>query len=117
MKVSFTKYTENEDYQSQLICNSDFEWDETLYFTFYTPAGESEEKLYAGRYQSNEHRKNKSCKCVRVFDFHRWDEKMLRTALELDLPELEFEKPLAELLQEALDQLAANPDGFEFKAK
>jgi hypothetical protein len=117
MQISFETYPDKKEYQSLLVINPDARWRETLYFTFYTPWGEKQEKLFAGRAMSDFHFKNKPCVCVLAFDFHRWDRDLLDQALALELPPVAFETPLEGLLRRALEEREKNPDGFQVKVK
>ncbi|HUX07330.1 MAG TPA: hypothetical protein VMX35_08460 [Acidobacteriota bacterium] len=117
MQISFETCPDKQDYQSLLVINTDARWRESLYFSFYTPFGEKQEKLFAGRAMSDLHFKNKPCVCVLAFDFHRWDEEMIEQALALELPPVAFETPLAELLQKSLEERVRNPEGFAIKIK
>lgn len=117
MQINFETYPDKQEYQSLLVINSDSRWRETLYFTFYTPFGEKQEKLFAGRAMSDFHFKNKPCICVLAFDFHRWDDEMIEQALALELPSLAFETPLSDLLQKSLEERERKPEGFAIKIK
>jgi hypothetical protein len=117
MQISFETFPEKKEYQSLLVINPNSRWQETLYFTFYTPFGEQREALFAGRAMSGVHFKNKPCVCVLAFDFHRWDDDTLKQALALELPPVAFESPLEELLRRALDERGKNPEGFRAKIK
>lgn len=117
MRISYQTFPDKKEYQSLLILNQDSQWKESLYFTFYVPWGEENEKLYAGRYMSDVHNKGKDCECVLAFDFHRWDQDTLKNALGMEKPPVAFEKPLDELLELALDKRESMPDGFAIKVK
>ena len=117
MRISFETFPEKSEYQSLLVVNPDARWRETLYFTFYTPWGEEGERLYAGRAMADFHFKNKPCECLLAFDFHRWDSATLAKLAELELPQVAFEKPVAELLEQALEERDKNPEGFSIKLK
>ena len=117
MQISYERFPDKKEFQSLLVINARERWKETLYFTFYTPWGEAEEQLYAGRAMADVHHKNKPCSCVLAFDFHRWDPEVIKRAVELELPATGFEKPLAELLQRALTERDSSPDGFKIKVK
>jgi len=117
MQISFETYPDKKEYQSLLVINPEARWHETLYFTFYTPWGEDEERLYAGRAMADFHFKSKPCVCLLAFDFHRWDTETIEQALGLELPPVAFETPVGELLQRALQERERNPDGFSIKLK
>ena len=117
MQVTYQNLPENDVYGSILIVNASRRWKETLYFTFYTPYGEKEETLYAGRYMADVHFKNKECESVQVFDFHKWDKGTLDRALALSLPPLAEGRDIKEILEEALEKKESNPDSFTFKLK
>jgi hypothetical protein len=117
MQVTYQNFPENNVYGSLLVVNSSQRWKESLYFTFYTPYGEKEETLYAGRYMADVHFKNKDCQSIQIFDFHKWDRETLEKALTLTLPPVSGGQDIKEILEEALEQKEANPDGFVFKLK
>lgn len=117
MQVTYQNLSDNEVYGSLLIINTSERWNESLYFTFYTPQGEKGKSLYAGRYQSGVHFKHKECESVQVFDFHKWDHKTLDEALSLTLPPIAEGRDLREILAEALEKRDSDPDGFTFKLK
>lgn len=119
MRIVYQRFPDKKEYQSLLVINDEARWRETLYFTFYTPWGESGERLHAGRAMADVHRKGKPCECVLAFDFHRWDRETIDKALELEAPPVAFAKPLRELLEKALEQREAqsNGDGFVIKIK
>jgi len=114
MLIRYESCPDRAEYQSLLVLNDKARWRETLYFNFFTPWGEEEERLFAGRAMSDVHFKDKPCLCVLVFDFHRWDAATVERALELELPAVAFERPLGELLKRALEEREANPEGFVF---
>lgn len=117
MQIRYEKYPDKKEYQSLLVINESQRWKETLYFTFYTPYGGEEERLYAGRAMSDYHFKNKPAVCLLAFDFHKWDEDTIARALELELPPTAFEKPVRELLQISLKERDSQPDGFALRLK
>lgn len=117
MKVTYQTFPDKEEYQSLLIVNAAAQWKETLYFTFYTPWGEEEQRLYSGRYMSDVHFKNKKCECVLAFDFHNWDAATLDAALGQDIPPLGFDHELRDVLQQALEARERTPDGFTFSLR
>lgn len=117
MQISYQTFPDKPEYQSLLVINDQERWNETLYFTFYHPWGEEQERLFAGRSMSGFHFKKKPCTCVFAFDFHRWDAATLDRALALELPPVDFATPLKELLEKALSQREGQPEGFTFKIK
>ena len=117
MQIRFETFPEKKEYQSLLVINDDARWEETLYFTFYTPWGEGAENLYAGRAMADVHFKSKPCQCVLAFDFHRWDNRTVKRAMELELAPVAFDRPLGELLERSLEAREESPDGFSIKIK
>ena len=117
MQISYQKFADNDRYESLLVLNSKEQWKETLYFTYYTPYGQDEGRLFAGRHVSDVHNNKKECVCVLAFDFHRWDEKTIDNALALELPPVAFGDRLKELFEKALQQRDSQPDGFSIKVK
>ena len=114
MLIRYESCPDRAEYQSLLILNEEARWRETLYFTYTTPWGEDEERLFAGRAMADAHLKDKPCLCVLVFDFHRWDAATIERALKLELPPVAFERPIGDLLKRALEEREANPEGFSF---
>jgi hypothetical protein len=117
MKITFKTYPDKAEYQSELVINSEKDWSETMYFTFYVPHGEQEEKLYLGRHMADVHFRRKPCEVVKVFNFHKWDSKTLKDALGLELLPVAFNTSVEELLQQSLDARESEPDGFTLKLK
>jgi len=117
MHITFESFSEKTEYQSLLVINAEDKWKETLYFTFFTPWGEQDERLYAGRYMADVHHKKKPCKCVYVFDFHRWNSETLKSALQLELPPTAFDERLQEILERSLEERERAGDSFKFKMK
>jgi hypothetical protein len=117
MYISYKKIPDNDRYESLLLLNSREQWKESLYFTYYTPYNQDDERLFAGRHMSDVHNKQKECVCVLAFDFHRWDEKTIDDALALELPPVAFGERLKELFEKALKQRDSQPDGFTLKVK
>lgn len=117
MQITFETFEDKPEYQSLLIIGAENKWKETLYFTFFTPWGENEEKLYAGRYMADVHFKNKPCECVFVFDFHRWSEETVKAAMQMEFPTTAFQSNLEELLQKALQERDGNSASFSVKVK
>lgn len=117
MKITYQTFSDKEEYQSLLIINAAEQWKETLYFSFYTPWGEEKEQLFSGRYMSDVHFKHKACECVRVFDFHNWDEATLNTAMEHELPPLAFDHDLREVLEQALENRDRSSESFSFSLR
>ena len=115
MLIRYESCPDRAEYQSLLVLNDKARWRETLYFNSFTPWGEEEERLFAGRAMSDAHVKDKPSLCVLVFDFHRWDAATVERALELEQPAVAFERPLGDLLKRALEEREANPEGFVFK--
>lgn len=117
MQITFDSFNGKQEYQSLLVVGAENKWRETAYFTFYTPWGEGDERLYAGRYMADVHFKNKECECVFIFDFHKWTEETLKTALALERPRTAFDDQLEAMLLKALAERESGKSAFSIKIK